>query len=247
MRRSAALLCHDASALRMLKTALEDVNIEPVTCRSNQDAMELVLQGSCAVLVADFDMPSAVETLKMGALLQPPQRPLLLAMTAMLPWPGTGQAFQSGADRILYKPLEMSQVKEAFSASRQLKSKDGRKAPRYEIKTMIYLELKGGTLPAIGVDISECGFAVQATEPIPMCADLAFHCILPGTGQQLHGRADLIWTDAHGRAGAIFSRMTPAARKHLKRWLSQHGHSKDESVSVLLPPENVTASEFALK
>ena len=256
MRRSAALLCHDASALRMLKTAFEDVNLDPITCRSNQDAMELVLQGSCAALVADFDMPAAAETLKMSALLPPPQRPLLFAMTATLPWPGTGEAFQSGADRILYKPLEMSQIRDACAAIRALKSSakstakshDGRKAPRYEIKTMVYLELKGGTVPAIGVNMSECGFAVQATEPIPMCADLAFHCILPGTGHQLHGRADLIWTDAHGRAGAIFSRLTPAARKHLKRWLSKHSTaSKDDSVSVLLPPEDVAAGAFATK
>ena len=252
MPRSAALLCHDTSALRILKQALEAVNLEPITCRSPQDAMELVLQGGCAALVADFDMPSAAEALRMSALLQPPQRPLLLAMTATLPWPGTGEAFQSGADRILYKPLEMSQVRDAFSVTRALKpkskDKDGRKNPRYEIKTMVYLEISGGTLPAIGVNISECGFAVQATEPIPMCADLPFHCVLPGTGQTLHGRADLIWADAHGRAGAIFSRMTPAARKHLKHWLSKHSaHGKDETVSILLPPEDVAAATHAAK
>jgi CheY-like chemotaxis protein len=247
MQRSAALLCHDASASRTLKTALEHVGIEPVTCRSNQDAMELVLGSGCAALIADFDVPEAAETLKMAALLTPPQRPLLFAMTATLPWPGTGQAFQSGADRILYKPLEVAQVNDAMAAIRSMKTKDERKAARYEIKTMFYLELEGGTLPAIGVDISECGFAVQATEPIPMCSNLAFHCVLPGTGHKLHGRADLIWTDEHGRAGAFFSRITPASRKHLKSWLSKHGADKEDTVRMLMQPADSALHSVAAK
>jgi len=248
MPRSAVLLCHDASALRTLKTALEHVGIEPTICRSNPEVMELVLGSGCTVLIADFDVPEAAETLKMAALLTPPQRPLLFAMTATMPWPGTGQAFQSGADRILYKPLELAQVSDAVAAIRSVKTKDGRKSARCEIKTMVYLELEGGTLPAIGVNISECGFAVQATEPIPMSSNLAFHCVLPGTGHKLHGRADLIWTDDHGRAGAFFSHITPASRKHLKRWLSKHGGAgKDDTVRMLLQPDDLVLHSAAVK
>lgn len=249
MRRSAVLLCHDPSTLHALKAALEPAGMEAVICRSSQEAMEFVVGTGCAVLIADFDLPNSAETLKTAALLPLSQRPLLVAMTATLPWPGTGEAFQSGADRILYKPLEMSQVKDVFASIRTAKApKDGRKAPRIDIKTIVYLELEHGTVPAIGVNISECGFAVQATEPIPMSSNLAFHCILPGTGHKLHGYVDVIWTDDQGRAGAFFSRMTPASRKHLKRWLSKHGVTdKEDNVRVLMQPEEAAAHSLAAK
>ena len=110
--------------------------------------MELVTKGRCSTLIVDFDLPGAQEVVKMGALLQPPQKPVLLAVASRA-WPGTGHAFQSGADRILYKPLDPAQVKEALQASQKLLAKNRRQAPRCEMKTVVYFELDTGTLPAI--------------------------------------------------------------------------------------------------
>jgi CheY-like chemotaxis protein len=201
-----------------LKAVLSEFGISQLTCHSCQEAMELVTKGRCSTLIVDFDLPGAQEVVKMGALLQPPQKPVLLAVASRA-WPGTGHAFQSGADRILYKPLDPAQMKEALEASQKRLAKKRRKAPRHEMKTVIYFALDTGTLPAIGIDISEHGFAVQATEPVPMLSKLAFRCVLPGTTSTLHGHADVIWASDQGRAGLFFSRLAPSARKLLKQWL----------------------------
>jgi FixJ family two-component response regulator len=185
MRRSVAVLSTDTALLHRLKAVLSEFGISQLTCHSCQEAMELLTKGRCSTLIVDFDLPGAQEVVKIGALLQAPQRPVLLAVASRA-WPGTGHAFQSGADRILYKPLEPAQVKEALKASQKRLAKNRRKAPRHEMKTAIYFELDTGTLPAIGIDISEHGFAVQATEPVPMLSKLAFRCVLPGTTSALH-------------------------------------------------------------
>ena len=52
-----------------------------------------------------------------------------------------------------------------------------------------------------------------------MSSNLAFRCVLPGTDVTLHGHADVIWASDQGRAGLFFSKLAPAARKHLKQWL----------------------------
>jgi len=235
MRRSAAVLCQDTSTLQRLKAALEELGIQLVTCHSGPEAMELAVSRRCSTLIVDFDLAGAGEIIKMAALLAPAQKPLLLAVSSRA-WPGTGQAFQSGADRILYKPLDPAELKDAC-ATRRPRARDRRKAARREMKTVVYFELETGTLPAIGIDISEHGFAVQATESFPMLSNLAFRCVLPGSEYELHGRADVMWASDHGRAGLFFSKLAASARKQLKQWLRQRGPSKDkDAVRILVAP-----------
>jgi CheY-like chemotaxis protein len=238
MRRSIAVLSTDTATLHELKAVLSEFGISQVTCHSCQEAMELVTKGGCSALIVDFDLPGAQEVVRMGALLRPRQKPVLLAVASRA-WPGTGQAFQSGADRILYKPLDPAQVKAALETSKELLAKNRRKAPRHEIKTVVYFELDTGTLPAIGIDISEHGFAVQATEPVPMLSKLAFRCVLPGTNSTLQGHADVIWASDQGRAGLFFSRLAPSARKLLKQWLRKRSalHRKDAARGLLAPAD----------
>jgi len=246
MRQSAAVLCHDKRSLLTLEAALEVLEIELVSCPSGKHALELVMSGRCSTLIVDFDLPGADEVIRMAALLPPQQKPELLAVASRA-WPGTGQAFQSGANRILYRPLEAEQVIQALKAGSKNKS-NRRKSERYEVKTLVYLDLETGPLPGVSIDIGEHGLAVQATEPVPMSSNLAFRCVLPGTNVTLHGHADVMWASDQGRAGLFFSKLSPAARKHLKQWLhkrSAHSKQKDKhDVRDLLPPEDAHV-EFA--
>ncbi len=245
MRQSAAVLCHDERSLETLAATLEDLGIELVGCSSQQEALESVMTGRCSTLIVDFDLPGAEEVIRMAALLPPGQKPALLAVASRA-WPGTGQAFQSGASRILYRPLDTEPLKEALKAGRKARKSNRRKSTRYEVKTLVYLDLENGTLPAVSIDIGEHGLALQATEPVPMNSNLPFRCVLPGTEVTLQGHADVIWASDQGRAGLFFSKLAPAARKHLKHWLGKRAaHSKEReknAVRDLLPPADANVS-----
>src|SRR3984957_8855885 len=266
---SAAVFCHHAPSLRILRTALDEAGIDSVLCRSQQQALELTLAGECSLLTAAFVWPKAGELVRLVSLLPPPQKPVILAVAEE--YPGTGEAFQSGANRILYRPLVSSQVHDALqeilengrkrarrdsldirkkSSARLIKGarsskfssstkNDRRATVRSGIKTLVYLELETGPLAAIGVDLSEQGLAVQAPEPIPARARMPFRCLLPGTGHTLRGLADIIWTDSQGRAGMFFSHLPPSSRRLLKRWLARGSAHTSDAVRVLLPPESV--------
>jgi FixJ family two-component response regulator len=240
MRQSAAVLCHDKKSLQTLRTSLEDLGIEPVLCQSNQEALEFVMVGECTALIVDFDLSGAEEAIRMANLLPASQKPALIAVASRA-WPGTGQAFHSGANRILYRPLESELVREALKATRKAKT-NRRKARRYDAKTLVYLELEGRTIAGVSIDIGEQGLALQATEPVPMSSNVEFRCVLPGTDQSVHGHADVMWAGDHGRAGLFFSKLSPAARKQLKHWLVKR-HQRD-TVRDLLPPDDAHA-EFA--
>jgi hypothetical protein len=233
MRKSAAVLCQDKRSLDILAATLDHFGIDLRRCQSNQEALELVMAGECCTLIVDFDLPGAEETIRMATLLPPAQKPNLLAVASRA-WPGTGQAFQSGANRILYRPLQADLVKDALKAGEK-KFTNRRKSTRYEVKTIVYLELGHGTLAGVSIDIGEQGLAIQASEPVPINADIPFRCVLPGTHITLSGHADVIWASDRGRAGLFFSKLAPAARKHLKQWLSKRGNNSKHALRELMP------------
>lgn len=241
MRQSAAVLCRDNLSLETLQSSLGDLGIDLLACKSGQEALEQVLAGRCSTLIVDFDLPGAEEVIRMAALLPPAQKPALLAVASRA-WPGTGQAFHSGASRILYRPLKAEELKDALKPGSKAAKSPMRRAARYEMKTLVYLGTEGATLPALTIDISEHGLALQATEPVPMSSNLHFRCVLPGTDFTLEGQADVIWASDKGRAGLFFSKLAPAARKELKQWLRKRSHAhhgkSDDSVRDLLPPED---------
>jgi CheY-like chemotaxis protein len=249
MRQSAAVLCRDNPSLKTLQSTLGDLGIDLLACASGQEALEQVLAGRCSTLIVDFDLPGAEEVIRMAALLPPAQKPALLAVASRA-WPGTGQAFHSGANRILYRPLDSELLKDALKTGKPTKSQT-RKAARYELKTLAYLDFENATLPAITIDISEHGLALQATEPVPIGSNVPFRCVLPGTEFTLEGYADVIWASDKGRAGLFFSKLTPASRKHLKQWLRKrsqaehqghHRKAEGDSVRDLLPPADAHVS-----
>jgi CheY-like chemotaxis protein len=235
MPESAAVLCHDDRSIQILENTFQNLGIEPRACRSQQEAVESVMQQNCTTLVVDFDLSGAEEVIRMASLLPEEQKPVLLAIASRA-WPGTGQAFQSGASRILYKPIDPALIKESLKMARKA-GNNRRRCARYEVKTLVYLELETGTLAGVSIDIGEQGMALQATDPVPICSNIPFRCVLPGTNIKLHGHADVIWASDQGRAGLFFSKLSPAVRKQLKNWLHKRSnHSKERhALRDLLP------------
>ena len=234
MRHSAAVLTKDEKSLQILDRTLDELGIGLQHCRIAQEALESVLTGRSATLIVDFDLSDAGEVVRMASLLPPGQKPLLLAIESVV-WPGTGQAFQSGAARILHKPIDVEVMKEALKRKRKDVGANRRKSERHAIRTLVYLDLASGTLPGVSIDIGEHGLALQAIERVPMSSDVPFRCVLPGTHLSVHGYADVIWAGDEGRAGLFFSKLAPEARNHLKHWISRHG-SRKNAVRGLLPP-----------
>jgi ActR/RegA family two-component response regulator len=232
MRKSAAVLCQDQRTLDRMQPVLDDLGVELLSCSSQKEALESVLCGRCSTLIVDFDFAGAQEVMRMAALLPASQKPTLLAVASRA-WPGTGQAFQSGAGRILYRPLQADELRDALTPKRTEKHPHRRSA-RYEMKALVNLEIGDRTLQAITIDIGEHGLALQASEPIPVTSNLTFRCILPGTDFTLHGHADVIWASERGRAGLFFSKLGSVSRKHLQDWLQKRRTHKDD-VRDLLP------------
>jgi hypothetical protein len=113
---------------------------------------------------------------------------------------------------------------------------DHRRSSRQKSEALAYLQLPGGTVPALVQDLTEQGLSVQAAEPLMPFRGVPLRFLLPGTTNVVQATGDFIWADKAGRAGLFFTEMPVACRRDLEAWLRKRHAKKSEAVRVLLEP-----------
>jgi len=217
MKLNALLMCRDQHALRILAAILDELEIEQEVCHSAPQALELIAQQYYSALVVDFDVPAAAQVAHMARLTPAQRRPVVFAMIGA--HADIALTLQSGANFVLYKPLAAEQVARSVRAGRGFMKPDRRNSPRRKVDSLVYLRFGDVCpMPAIVLDVSEHGLAVQAAEPLP-AAQVPLRFILPGTPELIEGAGDVVWADETGRSGIVFTALTPASQKHLKDWI----------------------------
>src|SRR5438874_10966628 len=242
MGLNALLMCRDQQSLRVLRSALDVLDIEQEACASAPDAMELMTQGYYSALVLDFDLPNAALAAKMARLAPAQRRPVVFAMIGALT--EIAAAFQAGANFVVYKPLVLEQVLRSLRAGKAFMRADRRRSPRQKLETLVYLQFGIAAMPAMVLDLNEQGISLQSPEPLPPVQEVPLRFVLPGTSNMVEGTGEVIWTDEHGRAGVLFSRLTAASRKHLKQWLVKGG-AKTGIFSRVTRPAKSRRLQFA--
>jgi CheY-like chemotaxis protein len=226
MSLNALLMCRDHHTLRSLALALDELDIEQEICIAAPDAMEKLTNEQFSALVLDFDLPASAQVARLARLAPPSRRPVVFAMNGAMT--GIASAFQAGANFVLYKPLVHEQVLRSLRAGRGFMRPDRRSATRHKLEALVYLQFGIAALPAIVLDVTEKGLALQAAEPLPSLAEVPFRFVLPGTSYMVDGSGEMIWADDNGRVGMLFTQIAPASKKHLKEWLAKNAKNKNK-------------------
>ena len=211
-----SLMCREEKHLRVLGKALDEVGMEQEVCLSAPEALDLTVQRHYSALVIDFDLPGAAMVARMARLAPARRRPVILGMIRAQT--EISETFQAGANFIIYKPLGAEQIVRCLRAGRGFMRPDRRRSQRQSLESLVYLQFGIAALPAMVLDSNQNGLALQAPEPLPPVQQVPLRFVLPGTTQMVEGMGEVIWADDGGRAGMLFSRLTPASRKYLKQW-----------------------------
>jgi hypothetical protein len=105
------------------------------------------------------------------------------------------------------------------------------------LESLVYLQFGVASLPAMVLDLNQNGMALQAPEPLPPVQQVPLRFVLPGTDDMVQGMGEVIWADDGGRAGMLFSRLTPASRKYLKQWFGKRDSKKKTASRAAVRPE----------
>ena len=243
MKLNALVMSQDQPSLRVLAAVLDVLEIEHQTCLSSAEAVELLVHGHHSALMLDFDLPGAGQVARLARMASFKRMPVVFGMvSAFTP---VGGAFQSGVNFVLYKPMVCEQAMRSLRSGERFMKPNPRHSSRHQLETLVYLQLGVAALPAIALDLSEQGLALQTTEPLPQGQKVPLHFVLPGTSHLVEATGEVIWADHDGRAGIFFSDLTPASRNHLRDWLAKRGIKAKNAVRVLLPPHRARRSSHA--
>jgi DNA-binding NarL/FixJ family response regulator len=228
MAFNALLMCREQQALHDLGKALDKVDMVQEVCLSAPEALDLTVVKQYSALVLDFDLPGAATVARIARLVPSQRRPVIFGMIGA--FTEIAETFQAGVNFIIYKPLVLDQIVRCLRAGRGFMRPDRRQSQRQRLESLVYLQFGIAALPAMVLDLNQKGMALQAPEPLPPVQQVPMRFVLPGTPHMVEGMGEVVWADDAGRAGMLFSRLTPASRKYLKQWFGKREEKKKSVV-----------------
>jgi hypothetical protein len=221
-----------SSCVQVLESAAKQASLLPDVCDTAAHAVERLASQSYSALVVDLEASGAENVLRMAHLLPAAERPLVFAMVSdRIP---VATAYEFRANFVLYKPLQAEQVLRSLRVARGFMPMERRQSARKAAKTLVHFDLPGSMgYPAMLLDVNANGMSVQTTGAIPLRDVVPFRLQLP-QGGVVRGAAEVLWTDASGRAGLIFSKLAVQGRQGIVAWLeSERGAKKSGRVRHL--------------
>lgn len=243
MRMNTLVMSRNPSAIKVLVAAFAELGIEYRVLLSASETIETLASGRHSALIVDFELPQVLEVVKLARAMPSKRRAVLFAMIGNKS--SIESVFEAGANFVLYKPLDVLQVRHTFRLAQGVIEIDRRGASRRPIETLAYLELLNGTIPALIYELTEEGLSLQAGEPLMPLRGVRMRFLLPGTTQVVHARGDIVWADKAGRAGLFFSHLPAGCRRDLDSWLRKNNPKTSQSLSVL-PERNKRVSPLSI-
>jgi len=224
------LVCADDNAAEILRSILEELDIEGERCCDFVSAAAKLSEARVDAIIVDCDdYKSATEVLKKARL--SPLNGTSLVIALVHSHDDVRRVFAMGANFILYKPISVERARSSLRAARGLMRRERRRHPRIPVHTAAGIaysnvESAGATL----IDLSEEGTAIQSQCKLPASEKVYFQFTLPGHSSVVRLAGEVVWQDSSGRVGVRFVDVPQTSRKLLKEWLRQNAFREAKPV-----------------
>jgi CheY-like chemotaxis protein len=216
MSLQALLVSRDDDAVPVLQGVTRELDVESEVCAELQPAVERLAQGATSVLVVDYDVEHAAELLK---LVRHNYAGSCVALAMVEGLASIQSAYDMGANFVLIKPVTPDAASRSLSQATALVKRMVHRPARLAVPTLAYVSFEGVHDPAIILDISEGGMAIQALQPLQASGPLRLHFDLPGWLDKMNLTAEVVWADSCGRAGLRFLDLSEDDLRGLRDWV----------------------------
>lgn len=218
----ALLVSRDADAVSVLQRVMHDLDVESEVCAELQPAVERLARGATSAVVVDYDVEHATELLK---LMRQNYAGSCVALAMVKGLASIQTAYDMGANFVLIKPVSADAASRSLGEATALVQRMIHRPARLVVPTLAYVSFEGVHDPAIILDISEGGMAIQALQPMQAVGPLRLHFDLPGSLDTMSLTAEIIWADSSGRAGLRFLDLAEDELRRLCDWVRINGSS----------------------
>lgn len=228
----ALLVTKDNQAAEALAPVLSNFALAASNC-GYSDGLCLVTEQKFQLVLIDFDDPHSA-ALVLQNLCGTSFQNHAITIALLGDKNKVRTAFGSGANFILYKPVEAEQATATLRAATALMKRERRNSFRVPIQVAVMLALSGDDqtreIEGILLDLSETGMDVLASQPLHPAARLHARFTLPNSPAEFEVQGDVAWANPNGETGVHFAEIPETLRAALHCWLV-------ENSKVALPEE----------
>jgi c-di-GMP-binding flagellar brake protein YcgR len=135
----------------------------------------------------------------------------------------TQEAFHSGANFVLQKPLTPLHAARCFNAALNFMVRERRRYYRHPVEIPLRITLPHNQeLTATTTNVSEGGMAIRVLGKLPKDAQAQFRFTLPMINISLDLKGQVAWTDGTGHVGIRFVEVPQSSQYQLEKWLTDH-------------------------
>jgi CheY-like chemotaxis protein len=220
MNLDSLLITGDAALLGVLRPALEKISVDIEVCPGSKAGGDILSKRKFDAVIIDCDdLQSGFDLLK--NLRQTQSNAKSVAFAVLNGKTTTQEAFHSGANFVLQKPLTPLHAARCFNAALNFMVRERRRYFRHPIDMPLRISLANNQeVTATATNISEGGMSIRTLGKFSkdLVAQLRF--TLPGTSAPLELKGQVAWAVGSGNAGIRFVDVAPNVQLHLEKWLS---------------------------
>jgi CheY-like chemotaxis protein len=220
MNLDSLLISRDAALLGVLRPALEKISVNVQVCAESQPASDLLARCKFDAVVIDCDdLCHGFDLLR--TLRQTKSNAKSVSFAVLNGKTTTQEAFQSGANFVLQKPLTPLHAARCFNAALNFMVRERRRYFRHPVDIPLRISFPHGQeMTATATNVSEGGMAVRIIGQLPKEALAQVQFTLPGAKISLELKGEVAWADGTGHAGIRFIDVPQSSQYQLEKWLT---------------------------
>jgi CheY-like chemotaxis protein len=220
MNLDSLLISRDAALLGVLRPALEKISVNVQVCAETQPGSEMLAKRKFDAVIIDCDdLQNGVDLLR--ALRQTQSNARSVAFAVVNGKTTTQDAFQSGANFVLQKPLTPLHAARCFNAALNFMVRERRRYFRHPVDMPLRIILPHSPeLTATATNVSEGGMAVRVLGKLPKDTQARFGFTLPAVNISLELKGEVAWADGTGHVGIRFVEVPQSSQYQLDKWLT---------------------------
>jgi DNA-binding NarL/FixJ family response regulator len=220
MNLDALVISRDAALLAVLGPALEKISVDLEVCPEPRGASNLMAKRKFDAVIIDCDdLQNGVDLLT--TLRQTQSNSRSVAFAVVNGKTTTQEAFTSGANFVLQKPVTLLHASRCFNAALNFMVRERRRYFRHRLDMPLRISLPHNQeMTATATNLSEGGMAIRVLGKLPPEAKAQFRFTLPATNVSLELKGQVAWSDGTGHLGIRFIEVPQSSQYQLDKWLT---------------------------
>jgi CheY-like chemotaxis protein len=220
MNLDSLLISRDAALLGVLRPALEKISVDIEVCAGSKAGNDMLAKRKFDAVIVDCDdLQNGFDLLR--ALRETQSNAKSVSFAVVNGKTTTQEAFQSGANFVLQKPLTPLHATRCFNAALSFMVRERCRYYRHPVEMPLRISLPHNQeLTATTTNVSEGGMAIRILGKLLKDAQAQFRFTLPGVNISLELKGQVAWADGTGHAGIRFVEVPQSSQYQLEKWLT---------------------------